>query len=49
LPGTTIVFTTCFPASAAALGDERVQAALAGKQVVKTIVVPGKLVNLVVR
>jgi leucyl-tRNA synthetase len=34
---------------AAALGDERVQAALAGKQVVKTIVVPGKLVNLVVR
>jgi leucyl-tRNA synthetase len=34
---------------AAALGDEKVQAALAGKQIVKTIVVPGKLVNLVVR
>ncbi len=34
---------------AAALGDEKIQAALAGKQVVKTIVVPGKLVNLVVR
>ena len=33
----------------AALGDEKIQAALAGRQVVKTIVVPGKLVNLVVR
>ena len=33
----------------AALGDEKIQAALAGKQVVKTIVIPGKLVNLVVR
>ena len=33
----------------AALGDEKIQAALAGKQVVKMIVVPGKLVNLVVR
>jgi leucyl-tRNA synthetase len=33
----------------AALGDEKIQAALAGKQVVKTIVVSGKLVNLVVR
>ncbi len=34
---------------AAALGDEKIQAALAGRQVVKLIVVPGKLVNLVVR
>ncbi|RRA47541.1 leucine--tRNA ligase [Acidipila sp. EB88] len=33
----------------AALGDERVLAAIEGKQVVKMIVVPGKLVNLVVR
>ena len=33
----------------AALGDEKIQAALAGRQVVKMIVVPGKLVNLVVR
>jgi leucyl-tRNA synthetase len=33
----------------AALADERVQAAIAGKQVVKVIVVPGKLVNIVVR
>ncbi len=33
----------------AALGDEKIQAALAGKQVVKMIIVPGKLVNLVVR
>jgi leucyl-tRNA synthetase len=33
----------------AALGDEKIQSALVGKQVVKTIVVPGKLVNLVVR
>ncbi len=34
---------------AAALGDQKIQAALEGRQVVKTIVVPGKLVNLVVR
>ncbi len=33
----------------AALGDAKVQAALAGKKVVKMIVVPGKLVNLVVQ
>ena len=33
----------------AALGDAKIQAALEGKQVVKMIVVPGKLVNLVVR
>ena len=33
----------------AALGDVRVQAALEGRQVVKMIVVPGKLVNFVVR
>jgi leucyl-tRNA synthetase len=32
-----------------ALADERVRALLDGKQVVKAIVVPGKLVNLVVR
>ncbi len=34
---------------AAALADAKVQAAVAGKQVVKVIVVPGKMVNLVVR
>jgi leucyl-tRNA synthetase len=33
----------------AALGDEKVKAAIAGKQIVKKIVVPGKLVNIVVR
>jgi leucyl-tRNA synthetase len=33
----------------AALADEKVKAALAGKQVVKVIVVPGKLVNIVMR
>ena len=33
----------------AALADEKVQAAIARKQVVKVIVVPGKLVNLVVK
>ena len=33
----------------AALADEKVKAAIAGKQVVKIIVVPGKLVNIVVR
>ncbi|MFB3778328.1 MAG: leucine--tRNA ligase [Bryobacteraceae bacterium] len=32
-----------------ALADEKVQAALAGKQVVKAVLVPDKLVNLVVR
>jgi leucyl-tRNA synthetase len=32
-----------------ALADEKVQSAIAGKQIVKTIYVPGKLVNLVVR
>jgi leucyl-tRNA synthetase len=34
---------------AAALADEKVQARIAGKTVVKVIVVPGKLVNLVVK
>ncbi len=34
---------------AAALADEKVQARIAGKTVVKIIVVPGKLVNLVVK
>jgi leucyl-tRNA synthetase len=34
---------------AAALGDEKIQAATAGKQVVKIIVVPGKMVNIVVK
>jgi len=33
----------------AALADEKVQAAIAGKLVVKVIVVPGKLLNVVVR
>jgi leucyl-tRNA synthetase len=32
-----------------ALSDERVKAAIEGKQIVKVIVVPGKLVNIVVR
>jgi leucyl-tRNA synthetase len=34
---------------ATALADEKVKAAIEGKQVVKVIVVPGKLVNIVVR
>jgi leucyl-tRNA synthetase len=34
---------------AAALADEKIQAGIAGKQIVKVIVVPGKLVNIVVR
>ena len=34
---------------AAALADEKVQSRIAGKTVVKVIVVPGKLVNLVVK
>jgi leucyl-tRNA synthetase len=34
---------------ARALGDEKVQAAIAGKPIVKKIFVPGKLVNIVVR
>ena len=33
----------------AALADEKVKAAIAGKQIVKIIVVPGKLVNIVVK
>ena len=32
-----------------ALADEKVRASLEGKQVLKTIVVPGKLVNIVAR
>ena len=32
-----------------ALADEKVRAAIAGKQIVKTIYVPGKLVNIVVK
>jgi len=32
-----------------ALADEKVQASIAGKQIVKTIYVPGKLVNIVAR
>jgi leucyl-tRNA synthetase len=34
---------------AAALADEKVQASIAGRQVVKVIIVPGKMVNLVVK
>ncbi len=33
----------------AALADAKLQASIAGKQVVKVIVVPGKMVNVVVR
>jgi leucyl-tRNA synthetase len=33
----------------AALAEEKVQSSIAGKQIVKKIVVPGKLINLVVR
>jgi leucyl-tRNA synthetase len=33
----------------AAMGNEKVKAAIQGKQIVKRIVVPGKLVNIVVR
>ena len=32
-----------------ALADEKIKATIAGKQIVKIIVVPGKLVNIVVR
>jgi len=32
-----------------ALADEKVKAAMAGKQIGKTIYVPGKLLNFVVR
>jgi leucyl-tRNA synthetase len=32
-----------------ALADEKVQAAIAGKQIVKKVYVPGRLVNIVVR
>jgi leucyl-tRNA synthetase len=32
-----------------ALADEKIKAAVAGKQIVKVIIVPGKLVNIVVR
>jgi len=32
-----------------ALADEKIRAAIAGKEIVKVIVVPGKLVNIVVR
>jgi leucyl-tRNA synthetase len=32
-----------------ALSDEKIKAAIAGKQIVKVIIVPGKLVNIVVR
>jgi leucyl-tRNA synthetase len=35
--------------SDAALADAKIKAAIAGKQIVKKIVVPGKLVNIVVR
>jgi len=34
---------------ARALADEKVQSAIAGKQIMKKIFVPGKLVNIVVR
>jgi leucyl-tRNA synthetase len=33
----------------AAMADAKVQAAVAGKQIVKVIVVPGKLINIVVK
>jgi leucyl-tRNA synthetase len=33
----------------AALAEARVQAAIAGKQVVKIVVVPNKLINIVVK
>ena len=33
----------------AALADEKIKAATAGKQIAKAIIVPGKLVNLVVK
>jgi leucyl-tRNA synthetase len=33
----------------AALADPKIKALIAGKQIVKKIVVPGKLVNIVVR
>jgi leucyl-tRNA synthetase len=33
----------------AALAEAKVQAAITGKQVVKVVVVPGKLINIVVK
>ena len=33
----------------AAMAEAKVQAAIAGKQVVKVVVVPGKLINIVVK
>ena len=36
-------------AIAAALADERIQAAIAGKNVVKEIYIPGKIVNIVAK
>ncbi len=33
----------------AALAEGKVQAAIAGKQIVKVVVVPGKLINIVVK
>jgi leucyl-tRNA synthetase len=33
----------------AALGDEKISAKIAGRQIVKVIVVPGRLVNIVVK
>ena len=33
----------------AALAEPRVQSAIAGKQVMKLVVVPGKLINIVVK
>lgn len=33
----------------AALADEKIKAAIAGKEIVKVIVVPGKLVNILVK
>ena len=41
--------TALTPASQVSKADERVAAALADKTIVKEIVVPGKIVNLVVR
>ena len=34
---------------AAAMGDAKVQELIAGKQIVKTIIVPGRLVNIVLK
>ena len=53
-PGTVITLTICFPESISAMrgsaaADPRIAEMLSGKQIVKVITVPGRMVNFVVR